>query len=171
MRTLTARPNNSDPQADEALITALLTEVVTGLYVVTSGVVTRPAVMAVSLVSQVSAEPPLVMIAVRHNRRFRTPLEATGAFVLHLLPADDIGLIERLKGPPEDRLTGLDVRASSLGPPLLTDALAALECRLVETFTPGDHVLYFGQVTAAHRFREGRVLAMTDYGHVYTGRR
>jgi flavin reductase (DIM6/NTAB) family NADH-FMN oxidoreductase RutF len=159
------------PGTDEARITALLTEVVTGLYVVTSGTVARPAVMAVSLVTQVSAEPPLVMIAVRHNRAFRTPLEETRAFVLHLLPADDIGLIERLKGPPENRLTDLEIRASSLGPPLLPDALSALECRLVETFAPGDHFLYIGRVIAGHRFREGRVLAMTDYGHVYTGRR
>jgi flavin reductase (DIM6/NTAB) family NADH-FMN oxidoreductase RutF len=127
--------------------------------------------MAVSLVSQVSAEPPLVMMAVRENRRFRTPLEETGAFALHLLPADDIGLIDRLKGPPENRLGGLEVRASASGPPLLTDALAALECRLAEFFVPGDHVLYVGRVMAAHRFRTGRVLAMTDYGHVYTGRR
>jgi flavin reductase (DIM6/NTAB) family NADH-FMN oxidoreductase RutF len=168
---LTPKASSGGPGGGQDLITALLTEVVTGLYTVTSGTIDRPAVMAVSLVCQVSAEPPLIMMAVRKNRRFRRPLEQTGAFVLHLLPADDIGLIECLKGPPELRLKGLAIRPSNLGPPLLTDALAALECRLEKTFTPGDHVLYVGRVTAAHRFREGRALAMTDYGHVYTGLR
>ncbi|MBU0517215.1 MAG: flavin reductase family protein [Proteobacteria bacterium] len=168
---MTHQPIDIDPGREEGPITRVLTGVVNGLYVVTSGRVERPAVMAVSMVSQVSAEPPLLMMAVRHNRRFRTPLEQTRGFVLHLLPADDIGLIQRLKGPPRTRLRDLVIEPSPQGLPLLPDTLAALECRLVDTFTPGDHVLYFGQVTWAKRFREGRALSLTDYGHVYTGRR
>lgn len=163
-------PIDIDPDQERGEITRVLTGVVNGLYVVTSGPVETPAVMAVSMVSQVSAEPPLLMMAVRHNRRFRTPLEETQGFVLHLLPIDDIGLIERLKGPPQTRLRDLTVEPSPRGLPLLPDTLAALECRLVETLTPGDHVLYFGQVAWARRFREGRALSLDDYGHVYTGR-
>jgi len=167
---VTDPPIDIDPGREQGEITRVLTGVVNGLYVVTSGPVERPAVMAVSMVSQVSAEPPLLMMAIRHNRRFRTPLEETKGFVLHLLPADDIGLIERLKGPAQTRLRDLVIEPSPRGLPLLPDTLAALECRLVHTFTPGDHVLYVGQVTWARRFREGRALNLSDYGHVYTGR-
>ncbi len=167
---VTDKPTDIDPRPEPSEITRVLTGVVNGLYVVTSGPVDRPAVMAVSMVSQVSADPPLLMMAVRHNRRFRTPLEETKGFVLHLLPPDDIGLIERLKGPSQDRLRDLVIEPSPRGLPVLPDTLAALECRLKDTFTPGDHVLYFGQVTWARRFQEGRALSLDDYGHVYTGR-
>ena len=149
----------------------VLTGLVHGVYFITSGSMDEPAGMLVSMVSHVSADPPLIMCAIRENRAFRRPLEKCGAFVLHLLPADDRGLVEKLGGPIESRLAELEMTASSRGLPVMTDGLAAIECRVVDHSRPGDHVLYIGRAEKAYRFRDGRPLQMADLGHVYSGLR
>jgi 3-hydroxy-9,10-secoandrosta-1,3,5(10)-triene-9,17-dione monooxygenase reductase component len=49
-----------------------------------------------------------------------------------------------------DRFTGLDWRPGRHDLPLLTDALASLECELVAEHTAGDHWIVVGHVDALH---------------------
>ena len=148
---------------------ALLT---TGLYVLTTGTLETPYRMVLSWASPVSSDPPLVMAAVRYNRVLHEEIPRYGCFGINVLPAEEKGRLERM----ERSLHGGGTRESGMqsletGTPLLADALAWLDCRLVASYTPGDHTMFIGRVEAAGRQKAGRPLCSQDHDSVYLGRR
>jgi len=128
--------------------------------------------MIASWVSQVSHDPPLVMVAVRKNRRMHPIVMDMGAFALHVLDRDsNKQLLGRFKLPmPEQRFEGAECVTLETGCPILTETLAYLDCRLVETLDTGDHTLFIGEVVAAGASKKGTPMTGWDYGKVYLGR-
>ncbi len=117
--------------------------------------------MIVSWVSQVSYDPPLLMVALRRNRPALPILRESGAFTLSLLGADRKSLVSLVKGSP------VDSQLESGG--ILKDALASWECRLSFAADTGDHVLCVGEVLRASAGQEGRPLTTEEYGKSYIG--
>lgn len=140
-----------------------------GIYVLTCAKGGEKHGMIASWVSQVSHDPPLIMVAVRTNRRIHPILQEAGAFALHVLDKLDKKLIGRFKLPTsEERFQGLDCTAAETGSPIIKGALAWLDCTLVDSITPGDHTLFIGEALAAD-CSEGTPMTSIDYGKVYLG--
>lgn len=144
-----------------------------GLYVLTTCVEDTLHSATVSWVTQVSVEPTLVLVALRRNSRLAQAVRQAHRFVLNILGEDQQALAERFfthqtQPATATAIGGLPFRMDVGHCPLLTDALAWLECRLAaEPPSPGDHSLILGEVTGAGVRRPGRplVLGMTPWSY------
>ncbi|MFC1579775.1 flavin reductase family protein [Thermodesulfobacteriota bacterium] len=144
---------------------------VNGIYVLTAGNDESSTGMIASWVSQVSHEPPMVMVAVHPNRYSQQLIKKTGSFALHLLFRKQKHLLSHLKGPePGKRLETLEWRPGETGAPILKGCLAYLECILRDRHEPGNHTLYIGKVVDADLFSAERPMSTLDYEGFYVGK-
>ena len=142
-----------------------------GIYLLTTRQGEQVNGMVVSWASQVSYEPPLIMVAVHPNRFSHTLIEQSGRFALHAIARDQADLIGKFKGPdPEGKFASLDWVEGVSGCPVLKGCIACLECEVRETYRPGNHTLFIGEIVEAHAFFQGTPLCTGDYGGTYTGK-
>lgn len=114
--------------------------------------------LTVSWLSQVSFDPPMVMIAVDRGHYSNLPLESGGGFVVNLLSEDQkhlAGQFARQSMEGESKLEGLATREAESGVPILTEALGYLDCEVAQTVEAGDHTLFIGKVIGAEILNEG----------------
>jgi len=148
-----------------------------GLYVLTACVGDSIHAAAVTWVTQASFQPPLVLVALRRNSHLAQAVRKAHRFALNILAADQQAMAEKFFSHltvPADAasLAGHSFRAGAAHCPLLTDALAWLECRLAaEPPTPGDHSLLLGEVTEAGVRRAGAPMVLWNTPWAYGGLR
>lgn len=147
---------------------AALSGLVYGLYFLSTGSLQQPRGMLVSWVSQVSGEPPLIQVAVRHNRGMLPEILAQGELALNLLPAGDLALAAALGRPPERRWEGIEVVEGPLGLPVLATGPGAIGCRVQDNIRPGDHELILVRPAGA-LWRGGAVMSTAEFEHAYLG--
>ncbi len=90
---------------------------------------------------------------------------SSGVFGLHLLRTDQFDVVRALgisSGRDGDKLGKLSTRTGETGCPLLTDCLAALECRVVNAMDAGAATFFLGDVLSAVSGEPGDVLT-ADY--------
>ena len=68
-----------------------------------------------------------------------------------------------------DNLAPFVLETGATGMPLLRDALASLDCRLVSTHAAGDHTLFVGAVVEARVRTADRPLTSRELPYVYLG--
>ncbi len=122
-----------------------------GLYVLTACLSDTIHAATISWVSQVSFQPPLVMIALQRNSHLAHAVRKAHRYAVNILDADQQALAEKffahLTAPAGTQaLAGYALREGAAHCPLITDAMAWLECRLAaELPNPGDHSLSVGR--------------------------
>ena len=135
-----------DPQT----FRAVMGRFATGVTVVTAFDGSRPQGITVNSLSSVSLEPPLVMIALDRGRFITPTVHAAGLFAVNILAEDQQALSDCFAGAPVEPgradFCAAAWRPGATGLPLLDGAVAAIECRVVETFAVGDHDLFIGHV-------------------------
>lgn len=147
-----------------------LGRIVGSLCIVTTQQGELKSAMLASWVSQATFTPPGITVAVAKERAIESLLYQNTNFVLNILPeGKHIKLMKHfLKpfAPGEDRFLGVDSDTADNGCPILTEALAYLECKVVSRMECGDHWLIYaiassGQllqpdgVTAVHHRKSG----------------
>ncbi|MET2714915.1 flavin reductase family protein [Streptomyces harbinensis] len=110
-----------------------------------------PAGMTATAFMSVSLDPPLVLVSVRTGSRIDELLERQPLWAASLLAEGERVIAGRfaMKGRLSDRLLFQEVphRLGEItGAPLLTDALATVECRTEQRVAAGDHTLVVAQV-------------------------
>jgi flavin reductase (DIM6/NTAB) family NADH-FMN oxidoreductase RutF len=101
-----------------------------------------------------SFDPPLFGILVAKKRRTYDFIAAAKEFTVNFLAREDIALsaqMGRVSGHDRDKIEEFAVGLSAavhIQTPVLEKAYAAFECRLHDTRTYGDHVLFVGEVLA-----------------------
>jgi flavin reductase (DIM6/NTAB) family NADH-FMN oxidoreductase RutF len=128
--------------------------------------------MTVNWTGQVSFEPRMLSLAVEHDAHFLDVIRRSGVFAINVLEAgqrDLAGRFGRNTANVGDKLYGYTHTPGTTGCPLLADALATLECRVVLEQPAGDHVLFLGEVVDSHFNREGDPLTMKEAGFRYSG--
>ena len=107
--------------------------------------------LTVSAFASVSPEPPLIMMAIDHRHSAYAMLEREGAvFAVNILHQEQSDLSNRfawVKG--EDRFAEGNWETAATGAPILTDALAWLDCTIFARFIAGTHSVYIGHVQAS----------------------
>ena len=126
--------------------------------------------MLASWVSQATFNPPGLTVAVAKDRAIESLLFKGNSFVLNVLPeGKHIGLMKHfLKpfAPGEDRFAGVATEEAENGSPILSDALAYVECEVANRMECGDHWLIYAVaeqgkvlqpdgVTAVHHRKSG----------------
>jgi 3-hydroxy-9,10-secoandrosta-1,3,5(10)-triene-9,17-dione monooxygenase reductase component len=123
----------------------------TGVVAVTSFWEDQPYGMTVNSFTSVSLDPPLVLFCSYPKGHTCKAIQASGAYGVSIMAQDQMELCKRFAGMTAvdelDRFIGLEyTRSPILGVPWMADCLAWLECRLVNTWTAGDHLVLLGQV-------------------------
>ncbi len=144
---------------DQPAIATALGRIPSGLFIVTTLLDGERLGFLGSLVQQVGFEPPVVCIAMAKDRPQSTSFAKAGRFALSILDEASVGLRSVfLKRLPEGQtpFDGLNVGAAASGDPVLLDALAWIDCKIVASHATGDHVVFFGEVVEAQVLRAGR---------------
>ncbi len=121
-----------------------------GVTLVTTRSGERVHGLTVSSFASVSDDPPLVAVIINRGHTIHSLLEAPDSpFAVSILAADQSALSERFAfGPEQERFGAGDWTTAATGAPVLADAVAWLDCRIVDRHPAGTHVIYVGQVEA-----------------------
>jgi flavin reductase (DIM6/NTAB) family NADH-FMN oxidoreductase RutF len=124
-----------------------LSHVPSPVTIVTALVDGRAHATTVSAFTSLSADPPLVLVALDRKSDLLELLHRTDRFAINLLASDqaDIGLDCAKKG--EDKLSGVKWYAED-GLPRIEDAAAWLSCEVDQILPGGDHEIVIGLVTS-----------------------
>ncbi|MEJ6484033.1 diflavin flavoprotein [Nostoc punctiforme UO1] len=124
--------------------------IVGSLCVLTAKEGDRSSAMLASWVAQASFSPPGLTIAVAKDRAVETLTHTGNKFVLNILKeGNHLGLMKHfLKpfGPGQDRFADVAAQEAENGSPILTEALAYLECSVQNRMESGDHWLVYATV-------------------------
>ena len=132
-----------------------LGRIASGLFVVTAKCEDKEDAVLASWVNQCSFDPPAVTIALGVMRAARLLVEGSGAFIVNVLPKDDMTLLKHFSRSPEDIFKGVKTRKGLEGIRILSDAVSYLECEVVQAIQSGDHVLYVGEIVGGKTLKGG----------------
>jgi flavin reductase (DIM6/NTAB) family NADH-FMN oxidoreductase RutF len=138
----------------------------TGVAIVTARAGDRIHGMTVSAFTEVSLEPPLVLVCLDRTTNTQRVIAEGGCFAVNILARDQEALARRFAcDDAEDRrFSGIDCETGATGAPLLAGSVASLDCRLEATHEAGDHIVYVGEVVGLH-LSDGDPLLFYDRGY------
>jgi flavin reductase (DIM6/NTAB) family NADH-FMN oxidoreductase RutF len=123
-----------------------------GLYVLTGESASGVAAATVNWVTQVSFVPPLVAVGVKADSHGHAVIKESNAFALNVLGKGQQALAFTFFKPATrdgSTISGEPFRKGATGAPILANAPAFVECRLVATVEKGDHSVFVGEVVEA----------------------
>lgn len=143
-----------------------------GLYVIGARAGDEVNGMTATWVTQVSFEPPLVAAAVQTNAYTHALITAGASFSINILAGGQKPLAAKFTQPQRragDKLGPYEIGQAATGCPILREALAYVDCELVQAIPSGDHTLFIGRVVAAGLQRAGQPLTLAETGWHYGG--
>ncbi len=129
----------------------------TGVTVVTTRHGDEITGMTANAVVSLSLDPPLILVCVGLEGSMHTLLKAGGCFAVNVLKADQEELSTRFAQPGPKEFSGIELTVAQTGAPILTDALAYADCKVVDIVRGGDHDMFIGQMVAGEA-RDGEPL-------------
>lgn len=135
-----------------------------GLYIITARKGNLSSAMLASWVAQASFEPLGVSIAVAKDRAIESLMQVGDRFVLNILEEGNYSHLMRhfLKrfAPGQDRFEGINTQPAQNGSPILTDALAYLECQVMSRMDAGDHWIVYSSIDTGRVSKENGMTAV-----------
>lgn len=130
----------------------------TGLWLVTAAHGSSRGGMIATTVTQASIveSKPRQLITMNKRHNTHALIEASGTFAMHLIDENQLDLVWRFgmqSGRDIDKLSGVPFQEGETGSPLLTQALAWLECRVEARLDSGDRTIYLAAVVAGKLLR------------------
>jgi flavin reductase (DIM6/NTAB) family NADH-FMN oxidoreductase RutF len=144
-----------------------------GIYVLTAEKGDAVGAATVNWVTQTAFAPPLIAVGVKTDSATYATIKDAGHFALNMLGKGQQGIAFGFFKPAEkdgDTIGGEPYRSGSTGAPILENAPASVECKVVEIVEQGDHHVVVGEVVEAHvaKAPEGRpdqaILTMWELG-------
>lgn len=158
---------------DDAAKKTALRMIPYGIYILTAKSGDNIAAATVNWVTQTAFEPPLVAVGVKADSGAYGLIKETKSFALNMLGKGQQGVGFTFFKPAEldgDKISGEPFTAGENGAPILSNAIASVECKVTDIVEQGDHHIVVGQVTAANVAKQpdGRpdeaILEMKDLG-------
>lgn len=111
-----------------------------------------PKGMTVTAFSSVSAEPAQILVCLNQSADTGALIQEQGKFAVNVLRSDQQSVSNQFAGGSSqtERFAQVNWQAGELGVPVLSDALASLECTVVEAVKAGSHWIVIGEVQAVH---------------------
>jgi flavin reductase (DIM6/NTAB) family NADH-FMN oxidoreductase RutF len=131
--------------------------------------------MTQSWVTQVSMDPVLVAISVDASAVTNRLIRDGGSFTVNLWDQSDTRVFVKFSKPAAkegNALNGRAIREGISGAPIFEEAVAYMDCRIVDTIELGSHDLFIGEIVDAgfNDDREGTpVASMSDTRMKYGG--
>lgn len=143
-----------------------------GVSVITAGQGRDISGMTVTSVTSLSVDPPTLIVSVNRGASSWPLIRRHGFFGVNILNADQLDIAERFAGKDglkgAARFAGADWFTRASGAPLLSGALAAIDCEVEEVVERHSHAIVIGRVldlqvsprTAALAYWQGQYLAI-----------
>ena len=119
-----------------------------GVTVITVEHEEQPYGATASAVCSLSLEPPMLLVCLNKSSSTAQAIAAARRFAVNILGEGQADAAMRFAGKG-DKFAGQRIVRGVAGQPLLGDALAKLECRVVEEVTGGTHTVFLGEVEQA----------------------
>ena len=128
--------------------------------------------MTVTSLSSLSVEPPALIVSINRASSSWPLVKRYGFFGVNILTSDQVEIAERFTGKGglkgADRFAGAEWTTRASGVPLLTGALAAIDCEVEDIVERHSHAILIGRVldlqlsgrTAALAYWQGRYVAI-----------
>ncbi len=130
-----------------------------GVYIITVRTKDKINGMTAAWVSQVSMNPLLLMVSIAPARFTHNLIKESGHFAINVLDEDTMnyGAVFGFKsGRKADKFQGVSHFDAPNGTPVLSDAFAFCECKVVDILRAGDHDLFIGEVESGKIMKEGK---------------
>ncbi len=104
--------------------------------------------MTATAVCSATAEPPTVLACINRSAATHGAVTRSGAFCVNVLRAEDSELSNVFSGAEsgEARFRSRDWTRLATGAPVLVNALASFDCRVVKSIAHGTHTVFLGEV-------------------------
>jgi flavin reductase (DIM6/NTAB) family NADH-FMN oxidoreductase RutF len=126
----------------------------------------------VNWVTQTSFKPPLVAMGVKKDSRLYSMVKDSGTFTLSFLESGQKDIAFGFFKPATvegNTISGQPFETGETGGPILSNAPAWVEGRIVGEIAIGDHSCMVGEVTNAGSKRDSKVLTLEECGVKYGG--
>ena len=125
-----------------------------GLYIVSTGTKEYGNGFVSNTVFQVTSDPPRFAACCNKDNHSAGIIGSTGLFSVSILESDaaatTLGTFGFKSGRMLNKMEGMNVKYGETGVPiLLNDAIAYLECRVIETYDVGTHLMFIGELLHA----------------------
>jgi flavin reductase (DIM6/NTAB) family NADH-FMN oxidoreductase RutF len=151
---------------DSKLQRQVMGQFATGVTIVTTKSGDTLSGMTANAVMSLSLDPPLIVVSVDREGTMHGLLEEGGCFAVNVLKREQEHLSRRFAERGEKDFSDLQIKTAETGAPVLCDALAFADCRIVEVARGGDHDMFIGEMVAG-AVAEGKALIF--FGGEYRG--
>lgn len=131
----------------------------------------RPCGLTANAFCSVSLDPTLVLVCIERDSDTHDCLRASGSFAVSVLEGEMGEELSRRFSSYElgDKFEGVAHRRERTGAPVLDQAMAWLDCRVVDTLAAGDHTIFVGEALVGDA-RSGEALVYYRGGYGTLGR-
>ena len=143
-----------------------------GLYAITAGDEQKRNAFTANWVSQVSFDPPLVVLSIENDSVSLPIIRRTGLFAVNVYDSDQrdlAGLLGKSFSKHPEKVDSLTFGTGETGCPVLSEGLAYVECRVRDEMPAGDSTLLLAQVEGATVLRRAEPLTMLAAGFKHAG--
>ena len=125
---------------------------VTGVTVITTiDAQGKPHGLTVNSFSSVSLDPPLILWSQSLTAPSHPVFRDAERFVVNILADDQVAISNQFARGKDDKFAGCATDPGLSGIPLIRGSAAWLECRRMDSFRGGDHMVFLGQVERIER--------------------
>ena len=138
----------------------------TGVTIITaSGADGNPYGLTCNSFASVSLNPPLVLWSLVLYSSSLGVFQNASHFAVNVLGASQQTLANKFAKSSEDKFAGVEWTPGLGNAPLLAESVAAFQCRSVNRYYGGDHVIFLGAVEAySYNRKEPLLFARGSYG-------
>ena len=105
----------------------------------------EPRGLTATAICSTSLTPPLVLVCIDHGADCYAAFREARAFAVNLLRGDQENLSRRFATKEARKFEGVPHRPGVTGSPILSGALAHVECFLTAQYPGGDHTIFVGE--------------------------
>jgi flavin reductase (DIM6/NTAB) family NADH-FMN oxidoreductase RutF len=145
-----------------------------GLYAVSAEHQGERGIFTANWLSQVSFDPPLVMVSIERESATLPLIRDSGRFAVALFAGDQrelAGDLGRPRARTGDKFSAYDLEVlnTAQGEPVLASALGYLVCQIESETSAGDSIVIIGEVIEAGLLNAGEPLTMKAAGFRHAG--
>lgn len=158
----TKRMSPTRADGDSAAFRSAMREFASGVAIVTCGEGETRAGCTATALTSLSLTPPTLIVCIDHEATTLARLRQSATFAVNILGVRHEALAGRFAGrggvKGAARFSQGEWLTLRTGAPVLSDALAGIECRIEEIIDRHTHAIVIGAVVAVHRGGHGGAL-------------
>ena len=157
---------------DRATRKKVLSKIPYGLFILGSRDNSAEGVMMIAnWISQVSFDPPLLVVSIEEDSDMCSYIETSKYFSVNMLASGNKEIakafLKKFKGK-KNLQTSFEMSVGKGGMPFLNNAVASLECKVVQSMKAGDHVIFLGEIVDGMDRGDEEILTLKETGWKYS---